>query len=56
MVDSQRQMYLLRFDPPDYLEMSTGAEMVSSKIAYALGYNVLENYIVYFQRTQMVAL
>ncbi len=54
IVDSQKQLYLLRFDPPDYLEMSTGAEMVSSKILYALGYNVLENYIVYFPRTQMV--
>ena len=54
IVDSQRQMYLLRFDPPDYLEMSTGAEMVSSKIAYALGYTCLENYIVYFQRAQVV--
>ena len=55
MVDSQRQIYLLRFDPPDYLEMSTGAEMVSSKIFHALGYNTLENYIVYFPRAQMVA-
>ena len=54
IVDSQRQMYLLRFDPPGNLEMSTGAEMVSSKIFYAFGYNVLENYIVYFQRSQMV--
>ncbi len=54
MVDSQKQLYLLRFDPPDYLEMSTGAEMVSSKIFYALGYNVLENYIVYFPRAQIV--
>ena len=26
--------------------------MVSSKILYALGYNILENYIVYFPRTQ----
>ena len=55
MVDSQQQMYLLRFDPPGNLEMSTGAEMVSSKIFYALGYNTLENYIVYFPRAQMVA-
>ena len=55
IVDSQKQLYLLRFDPPDYLEMSTGAEMVSSKIIHALGYNTLENYIVYFQRAQMVA-
>ncbi len=55
IVDSQQQLYLLRFDPPDYLEMSTGAEMVSSRIFYALGYSVMENYIVYFPRTQMVA-
>ncbi len=54
IVDSQRRLYLLRFDPPQYLEMSTGAQMVSSKILYALGYNVLENYIVYFQRHQIV--
>ena len=32
ILDSQRQMYLLRFDPPGYLEMSTGAVMVSSRI------------------------
>ncbi|MEE8256263.1 MAG: hypothetical protein V3R60_00100 [Acidobacteriota bacterium] len=55
IVDSRKQLYLLRFDPPDYLEMSTGAEIVSSKIIHALGYNTLENYIVYFQRAQMVA-
>ena len=55
IVDSRKQLYLLRFDPPDYLEMSTGAEMVSSKIIHALGYNTLENYIVYFQRAQIVA-
>jgi len=54
IVDSQKQLYLLRFDSPGYLEMSTGAEMVSSKVLYALGYNILENYIVYFPRTQMV--
>ena len=29
--------------------------MVASKIFYALGYNVLENYIVYFERDQLVA-
>jgi hypothetical protein len=55
IADSKYQLYLLRFDPPDYLEMSTGATMVASKIVYALGYNVLENYIVYFERDQLVA-
>ncbi len=55
IADSKYQLYLLRFDPPDHLEMSTGASMVASKIMYALGYNVLENYIVYFERDQLVA-
>ena len=40
--------------PTDWLEMATGAEMVSSKILYALGYFVLENYIVYLERDQLV--
>jgi hypothetical protein len=48
-------MYLLRFDPPKYLEMSTGASMVASRIMHALGYNVVENYIVYFDRNQLRA-
>lgn len=55
IADSERQLYLLRFDPLGYLEMATGAEMVSSKFFYALGYNVPENYIVYFQRDQIEA-
>jgi hypothetical protein len=55
IADSEYQLYLLRFDPPEYPEMSTGATMVSSKIFYALGYHVLENYIVYFERDQIVA-
>jgi hypothetical protein len=55
IADSDFTLYLLRFDPPQYLEMSTGAEMVASKIFHALGYHVLENYIVYFQRDQLVA-
>jgi hypothetical protein len=35
--------------------MATGAAMVSSKIFYALGYNVPESYIVYFDRGQIEA-
>ncbi len=55
IADSDYTLYLLRFDPPQYLEMSTSASVVASKIFYALGYNVLENYIVYFDRDQLVA-
>lgn len=55
MADSKRELYLLRFDPPDNLEMATGAEMVASRFFHALGYFVPENYLVYFERDQLVA-
>ncbi len=53
--DAENELYLLRFDPVGYLEMATGATMVSSRALYALGYYVPENYIVYFGRDQLVA-
>jgi hypothetical protein len=54
LTDAEGTIYLLRFDPKDYLELQTGAELVSSKFYYAAGYNVLENYLVYFDREQLV--
>jgi len=54
VADAENQLYLLRFDPKGLAEMATGAEMISSKLLYALGYNVPENYIVYFDREQLV--
>jgi hypothetical protein len=55
MRDSKQDLYLLRFDPAGFLEMATGAEMVSSRALYALGYYVTENYVVYFERDQVEA-
>ncbi len=46
--DSRGGIYLLKFDPPGYPELATGAEVVSTKLFYAAGYNVPENYLVYF--------
>lgn len=46
--DSRGERYLIKFDPKGYREMATGAEVVSTKLLYAAGYNVPENYIVYF--------
>ncbi len=54
IADATEQLYLLRFDPPGWLEMATGAEMVSSKLFHALGYFVPETYIVYFDRDRLV--
>ena len=53
--DAKNQLYLLRFDPQGRLEMSTGAEMIGSRIFHALGYLVGEHHLVYFDRAQLVA-
>ena len=53
--DAKNQLYLLRFDPPERLEMSTGAAMIGSRIFHALGYVVAEHHLVYFDRAQLVA-
>ena len=55
IADADRRLYLLRFDPKRHLEMATGAAMVASRIFHALGYFVDENYIVYFDREQLIA-
>ena len=55
VADSKAQLYLLRFDPLGYRGLATGAEMVTSRLFYALGYHVPENYIVTFQRSQLMA-
>ncbi|MFC1489703.1 hypothetical protein ACFL6K_00680 [Candidatus Latescibacterota bacterium] len=46
--DSEGVPYLIKFAPPGYSELPSGAELVSAKLFYAAGYNVPEYYIVYF--------
>lgn len=46
--DSRGGKYVMKFDPKGYSELSTGAELVGTKLFYAAGYNVPENYLVYF--------
>lgn len=46
--DSRGNVYVIKFDPHGYSELSTGAEIVSTKLFYACGYNVPENYLVQF--------
>src|SRR5262245_18459594 len=45
--DSTGQAYLIKFDNVNYPNLQSGAEVVSTKILYAAGYNVPENYIAY---------
>ena len=55
VADSKGQLYLLRFDPFGYEGLATGAEMVTSRLLYALGYHIPETYIVKFERSQLAA-
>src|SRR3954453_15021497 len=52
--DSRGYRYLLKLDPPDFQELASGADMIGSKMLYALGYNTPENYIVHFRRDQLM--
>jgi hypothetical protein len=54
IADGKNELYLLRFDPLDYEGLATGAEMVTSRFLHALGYHVAENYLVRFERSQLV--
>jgi len=47
--DARGDLYFIKVDPPKHLEMATGAEVVSTKIFHALGYNVPQNFVVSIQ-------
>jgi len=47
--DSKGNTYLIKFDPPGYGEMATGAGAVGSRYFHACGYNVPEETIVYWR-------
>ncbi|MBS1808217.1 MAG: hypothetical protein JST84_08505 [Acidobacteria bacterium] len=51
--DSRGDIYLLKFDPVGYLEMSSGAEAISTRLFYAIGYHVPQNTIFRFRRDQL---
>jgi hypothetical protein len=53
IVDARGNRYLLKFDPPEYPEMCSAADVIGSKLFYALGYSTPENYIVNFRREQL---
>lgn len=51
--DAAGETFVLKFDPVAYPELATGAEMVSTKFFYAVGYNVPENYLVNFDPARL---
>ena len=43
--DATGQRWIFKFDPPDFWELSSGAEVVATNLFWAAGYNTPENYI-----------
>jgi hypothetical protein len=52
--DPTGQRWFLKFDPPGHRAMATGTEVAATKLMWAVGYNVPENYIAYLHRDQLV--
>lgn len=48
IVDSRGDRFVIKFDPPEIPELATAAEAIASRLFYALGYNVPQNYIIQF--------
>jgi hypothetical protein len=46
VTDPSGRLYQIKFDPPDNPEMASGAEVIGAAIYHALGYNVVEGYVV----------
>jgi len=53
ITDSAGDLYFIKFDPPSNPEMATGAEVVTTPLFHALGYNVAENYIATLRRENL---
>ena len=54
MRDSKNDEYFVKFDPISHPEMATGAEMISARFLYALGYYVPDYYLIHFTRQKLV--
>ena len=44
--DPEGRLYQLKFDPPSNPEMASGAEVIGAAIYHAIGYNVVQGYVV----------
>jgi hypothetical protein len=53
IVDHRGTPYLIKFDPALYPNLQSGAEVISSKILYAAGYNVPQNYVAHIDLTHL---
>ena len=48
--DGRGEVFFVKFDPPDYPQLMTATEVISTRFFHAFGYNVPENYAVFIRR------
>ena len=53
LTDGDGRLFFVKFDPRDHPELASGAEVVATKLLYALGYHVPENYVVTLRREEL---
>ena len=46
IIDGRGDRYVIKFDPVGVAELSSAAEIIGTKLFYAMGYSTPENYIV----------
>lgn len=52
--DAEGQRWIFKFDPPEFNELASGAEVVATNLFWAAGYYTPENYIHYFDPADVV--
>ncbi len=53
MRDGAGETWFVKFDPPEYVGLSTSADVIGSRFFHALGYNVPENHVATFRRDEL---
>lgn len=54
ITDTRGRRYFVKFDPPDWNELATGAEVVVTRLYHALGYYVPQTNIAYLRREDLI--
>jgi hypothetical protein len=54
LTDPSGHLYQVKFDPPSHPEMASGAEVIGAAIYHAIGYNVVQGYIVEIDPARIV--
>jgi hypothetical protein len=54
ITDARGEKFVLKFDTQSFAEQETGAHVIAEKLLWACGFNVTEDYIVYFRDDDLV--